>query len=128
MVHLLLNPKSAHHHRISGPILCPRQFFSGRGADPGLIWGGISGYIVGQIMKISVKSYHDLKTLTAGLPQGGQMELVPGDTVRTVLTRLAVSSQKLPALVLFVNGRMARLETPLQPGDTLTFFSPLTGG
>jgi molybdopterin converting factor small subunit len=79
-------------------------------------------------MKISVKSYHELKSATAGLPEGGQMDLVPGDTVRTVLTRLAVSSQKLPGLVLFVNGRIARLETPLQPGDTLTFFSPLAGG
>jgi molybdopterin converting factor small subunit len=93
-----------------------------------LIWAGISGYIVSQIMKINVISYNELKSLTAGLPQDGQMELVAGDTVRTVLNRLAVSSQKLPALALFVNGRMARLETPLQPGDTLTFFSPLMGG
>jgi len=83
---------------------------------------------VGRIMKISVKSYNELKSLTAGLPEGGQMELVAGDTVRTVLTRLAVSSQKLPGLVLFVNGRLARLETQLQAGDTLTFFSPLAGG
>jgi molybdopterin converting factor small subunit len=79
-------------------------------------------------MKISVKSYNELKSFTAGLPEGGQMELVPGDTVGTVLTRLAVSSQRLPGLVLFVNGRMARLETPLQPGDALIFFSALTGG
>jgi molybdopterin converting factor small subunit len=79
-------------------------------------------------MKISVKSYNELKSLTAGLPHGGQMELVPGDTVRTVLSRLAVSSEKLPTLVLFVNGRVARLETRLGAGDTLTFFSPLTGG
>ena len=79
-------------------------------------------------MKISVKSYNELKSITAGLPEGGQMELVPGDTVGTVLTRLAVSSQKLPGLVLFVNGRMAGLDTPLQAGDTLTFFSPLAGG
>jgi molybdopterin converting factor small subunit len=93
-----------------------------------LIWDGISGYIVSQIMKINVKSYHELKSLTAGLPQDGQMELVAGDTVRTVLARLGVSSPKLPPLALFVNGRMARLETPLQPGDTLTFFSPLAGG
>jgi molybdopterin converting factor small subunit len=56
------------------------------------------------------------------------MELVPGDTVRTVLTRLAVSSQKRPGLVLFVNGRLARLETRLQAGDTLIFFSALAGG
>ena len=82
----------------------------------------------GRIMKISVKSYHELSSLTAGLPDGGQMELVPGDTVRTVLTRLAVSSQKLPRMVLFVNGRLARLETLLQAGDTLIFFSPLSGG
>lgn len=83
---------------------------------------------VGRIMKISVKSYNELKSFTAGLPDGGQMEMVAGDTVRTVLTRLAVSSQKLPGLVLFVNGRLARLETQLQAGDTLTFFSPLAGG
>ena len=79
-------------------------------------------------MKISVKSYNELKSITAGLPEGGQMELVPGDTVGTVLTRLAVSSPRLPGLVLFVNGRMAQLETPLQAGDSLTFFSPLTSG
>jgi molybdopterin converting factor small subunit len=79
-------------------------------------------------MKISVKSYNELKSITAGLPEGGQMELLPGDTVRTVITRLAVTSQKLPTLALFVNGRPARLETPLQAGDTLIFFSPLAGG
>jgi molybdopterin converting factor small subunit len=79
-------------------------------------------------MKISVKSYNELKSLTAGLPEGGQMELAPGDTVKTVLTRLAVSSQILPRLVLFVNGRPARLDTPLQAGDALIFFSPLAGG
>jgi molybdopterin converting factor small subunit len=56
------------------------------------------------------------------------MELVPGDTVRTVLTRLDVSSQKLPELVLFVNGHLASLETRLQASDTLIFFSPLAGG
>jgi molybdopterin converting factor small subunit len=79
-------------------------------------------------MKIIVKSYNELKSIAAGLPEGGQMELVPGDTVGTVLTRLAVSSQRLPGLVLFVNGRMAGLDTPLEAGDTLTFFSPLAGG
>jgi len=79
-------------------------------------------------LQIRVKSYHELKSLTADLPDGGQIELVPGDTVRTVLTRLAVSSQKLPGLVLFVNGRLARLETLLQTGDTLIFFSSLSGG
>ena len=83
---------------------------------------------VGRIMKISVKSYNELKSLTADLPEGGQMELVPGDTVRTVLTRLDVSSQKLPGLVLFVNGRLASLEKRLQASDTLIFFSPLAGG
>ena len=79
-------------------------------------------------MKIRVKSYNELKPLTAGLPDGGQMELVPGDTVKTVLLRLAVSSPKLQGLVMFVNGRPACLETPLQAGDTLIFFAPLTGG
>ena len=79
-------------------------------------------------MKICVKSYHELKPLTAGLPEGGQMELAPGDTVKTVFTRLAVPSQKKQALAIFVNGRPACLDTPLHAGDTLTFFSPLAGG
>ena len=93
-----------------------------------MIRDAISGYIVIRIMKISVKSYNELKPLTAGLPEGGQMELAPGDTVKTVLTRLAVSSQKQQGLAIFVNGRPACLETPLHAGDTLIFFSPLAGG
>ena len=79
-------------------------------------------------MKISVKSYHELKPFTAGLPEGGQMEFAPGDTVKTVLTRLALPSQKQQALAIFVNGRPACIETTLHAGDTLIFFSPLAGG
>jgi len=77
-----------------------------------LIRDVISVYIGVGIMKISVKSYNELKPLTAGLPEGGQMELAPGDTVKTVLIRLAVAPQKLQGLVMFVNGRPAGLETP----------------
>ena len=99
-----------------------------RDADPGLILDAISVYIGVRVMKISVKSYNELKPFTAGLPEGGQMELVPGDTVKTVLTRLAVTSQKQKGLAMFVNGRPACLETALHAGDTLIFFSPLAGG
>ena len=81
-----------------------------------------------QAMKITVKSYHEMKHFTDGLPEGGRMELAAGESVQTVLRHLFGHPEKLPELVLFVNGRMARPDTRLTEGDTLVFFSPVAGG
>ncbi len=79
-------------------------------------------------MNITVRSYNELKPLTGDLANGGRMALADGETVSGVLRRLAVPPQKWTQLVLFVNGRMARLETRLTNGDILVFFSAIAGG
>ena len=79
-------------------------------------------------MNVTVKSYNELKPLTASLPDGGRLVLDDGETVDGVLQRLGVSAQKRAHLVLFVNGLMARPETRLTDGDTLVFFSAIAGG
>lgn len=79
-------------------------------------------------MNIIIKSYHELKPLTACLADQRRLVLADGETVNGVLLRLGVPKEKLAALVLFINGRMARLETQLAEGDTLVFFSSIAGG
>lgn len=81
-----------------------------------------------ETMNITVRSYHELRPLTDGLPDGGRLALTDGETVGGVLRRLAVPPHKRTELVLFVNGRMARPETRLVDGDTLVFFSAIAGG
>lgn len=79
-------------------------------------------------MKIIIRSYHELKPLTESLPDEGRLELAEGETVGGVLQRLGVPQEKRATLVLFINGRMARLETRLAEGDKLVFFSSIAGG
>lgn len=79
-------------------------------------------------MNITVKSYNDLKTLTHNLPDGGRLAFPEGETVSGVLEFLTVPLRKQSELVLFVNGRLAHLETSLADGDILVFFSSFTGG
>jgi molybdopterin converting factor small subunit len=79
-------------------------------------------------VNIIVRSYHELKPLTECLPDKGRMALADGETVGVVLQRLGVPQEKRAALVLFINGRMARLDTRLAEGDTLVFFSSIAGG
>ena len=79
-------------------------------------------------MNIFVRSYHELKPLTESLPDDGRLALADGETVGDVLQRLGVLQEKRALLVLFINGRMARLESMLAEGDTLVFFSAIAGG
>lgn len=79
-------------------------------------------------MNIIIKSYHELKPLTDCLPDQGRLALPDGETVGVVLQRLGVPREKRAALVLFINGRMARLDTRLAEGDTFVFFSSIAGG
>ena len=78
-------------------------------------------------MQITVKSYHEVAALTAGLPDG-RLELPDDTTVAEALLRLAVPADKAAGLALFVNGRPASLHSVLGAGDTLVFFTPIAGG
>ena len=79
-------------------------------------------------MRIQIISYNELKFLTAILPADGTMELADDATVRTALKNLRLPDGIGVDLVLFVNGRPARLDTHLNEGDKLVFFSPICGG
>lgn len=79
-------------------------------------------------MRVTVRAFNELKDLTAALPPGGALELSAGATVAEVLQRLEVPEDRRSHLVLFRNGRPARLNTPLEDGDTLVILPPMTGG
>jgi molybdopterin converting factor small subunit len=44
------------------------------------------------------------------------------------LTLLGIPAERQRGLPLFRNGRPAGLETPLEAGDTLVTFAPMSGG
>jgi sulfur carrier protein ThiS len=86
------------------------------------------GYYIRDMVNITVRSYHELKSITDGLPDGGRLVLADGQTVADVLQHLGVPAEKRTKLVLFINGRMARPQSRLGDGDTLVFFSSIAGG
>ena len=77
-------------------------------------------------MVIKVKGYATMKPYTAHLPPDGDLEILEGTTIGSVLKKLNVPSESRN--VIFVNGRHRSLTDRLQPGDTLVFFPPLEGG
>ncbi len=75
-------------------------------------------------MKIRIVGYNDLKEVASGLPDG-MLELPEDATAGAALAGLSLPESDT---ALFVNGRAARPDTPLQDGDTLVVFSPIAGG
>ena len=77
-------------------------------------------------MKVHVDLYVNLKKYA---PQGNSsfdVQLESGATVKTVLEVLKVSADE-KAIVL-VNGRNADESKPLKEKDTITLYSPISGG
>ncbi|EFL50158.1 thiamine S protein [Solidesulfovibrio fructosivorans JJ]] len=67
-----------------------------------------------------------LATLAGYAPPGGEARIGPGETVAGLAGRLGLPLGAIGTVL--VNGRPARAETPLSPGDTVSFVPPITGG
>ena len=80
-------------------------------------------------LNITIKSYHhEFRSLVDNLSKDGRITLPGNESVSSVLDIIGISKQKQTGLVLFINGRMALMDTKLSEGDTLVFFSPIAGG
>ncbi|KHK01369.1 MoaD/ThiS family protein [Desulfovibrio sp. TomC] len=67
-----------------------------------------------------------LATLAPYAPPGGVASVGPGETAGELADRLGIEGEALGAVL--VNGNPATLETPLSPGDVVSFVPPITGG
>lgn len=67
-----------------------------------------------------------LATLAKFTPPGGEVPPGPGETVERLAGRLGLALAAVGTVL--VNGRPATADTPLSPGDTVSFVPPITGG
>ncbi|MFU2210986.1 MoaD/ThiS family protein [Solidesulfovibrio sp. C21] len=67
-----------------------------------------------------------LATLAAFAPAGGETAIGPGETIAGLAGRLGLPFDAVGTVLL--NGRPAEADTPLSPGDTVSFVPPITGG
>jgi molybdopterin converting factor small subunit len=77
-------------------------------------------------MDIEVRLYNEFKRYAPGDRNVFRLSLAAGSTVGDVRKRLKIPSQRRRTVLL--NGRRAAEETRLDPGTTLVFFSPVSGG
>ena len=74
-------------------------------------------------MRISVKLFSILRE---GRNPEETHEIRSGATVSEVVTELGIAEDQ--PLIIFVNGRHAQMDTPLNEGDRLAVFPPIAGG
>jgi len=77
-------------------------------------------------MKVHVDLYVNLKKFAPADDSSFEIQLDAGATVKTVLEIL-----KIPAgekAIVLINGRNANQSNPLKDKDTLTLYSPISGG
>ena len=77
-------------------------------------------------MKVHVDLYVNLKKYAPAGDSSFEMQLESGATVKTVLEVLKVPADE-KAIVL-INGRNADESKPLKEKDTITLYSPISGG
>jgi molybdopterin converting factor small subunit len=79
-------------------------------------------------MMIELKFYASLASYMPGSSEGGSgmVEIEEGVTVRKLLERLKVPSDKIK--LIFINGIHAGGDEPLKDGDRLGVFPPVAGG
>ena len=77
-------------------------------------------------MKVHVNLYVNLKKYAPADNSSFEMLLESGATVKTVLEILKIPTDE-KAIVL-VNGRNADESNPLKEKDTITLYSPISGG
>ena len=77
-------------------------------------------------MKVNVNLYVNLKKYAPAGDSSFEIQLESGATVKTVLEILKIAADE-KAIVL-VNGRNAHESNPLNEKDTITLYSPISGG
>ena len=77
-------------------------------------------------MKVHVDLYVNLKKYAPAGDSSFEIELESGATVKSVLTVLKIPVDE--KAILLVNGRNADESSPLQEKDTITLYSPISGG
>jgi len=77
-------------------------------------------------MKVHVDLYVNLKKYAPEGHSSFDVQLEAGATVKTVLENLKIPADE-KAIVL-VNGRNADESNPLKEKDTITLYSPISGG
>jgi len=77
-------------------------------------------------MKVHVDLYVNLKKYAPAGDSSFEIELESGATVKSVLTVLKIPVDE--KAILLVNGRNADESSPLKEKDTITLYSPISGG
>ena len=77
-------------------------------------------------MKVHVDLYVNLKKYAPSGETSFEIQLESGATVKTVLEVLKIARDEM--VIVLVNGRNAGESSPLKEKDTITLYSPLSGG
>jgi molybdopterin converting factor small subunit len=77
-------------------------------------------------MRLPVRLFLDLKSRSPDGSGTMVLDLEEGETVASALRRLGIASD--PPKVILLDGRQARLDTPISDGQELAVFPPLDGG
>jgi sulfur carrier protein ThiS len=77
-------------------------------------------------MKVHVDLYVNLKKYAPAADSSFEIELESGATVKSVLAVLKIPVDE--KAILLVNGRNADESSPLKEKDTITLYSPISGG
>jgi molybdopterin converting factor small subunit len=76
-------------------------------------------------MQIDVKLYGDLKQFVPGGQTDFVLTLNSGATLGDVLKMVSIPMDRCVSLI---NGRRATIEAPIEDGDILVLFPPVSGG
>jgi sulfur carrier protein ThiS len=77
-------------------------------------------------MKVRVDLYVNLKKYAPSGDSSFEIQIEPGATIKTVLEVLKIPAEE--KVVVLINGRSADESDPLKEKDTITFYSPISGG
>jgi molybdopterin converting factor small subunit len=77
-------------------------------------------------MKVNVNLYVNLKKYAPAGDSSFEIQLESGARIETLLAVLKIPSDE--ARIVLINGRHCEDPSPLEEGDTVTLFSPLSGG
>ena len=77
-------------------------------------------------MKVRVDLYVNLKKYAPFGDSSFELQIEPGATIKTVLEVLKIPAEE--KVVVLINGRNADESDPLKEKDTITFYSPISGG
>ena len=77
-------------------------------------------------MKVHVDLYVNLKKYAPTGDSSFEIQLESGATVKTVLEILKIPAEE--KVVILVNGRNTDESNPLKEKDTITIYSPISGG